>query len=171
MRAKNMTWGIPTETFLLIHVLLSLVGIASGFVVLWGLIANTMLPRWTALFLASTVLTSITGFPLPPFGFDPPRAIGIISLALLALAVVGLYAFRLKGGWRWVYVLTALSALYLNVFVAVVQSFQKLPFLSVFAPTQSEPPFVVVQVAFFVAFVVLGALALRRFHPETRAAA
>src|ERR1700680_4587445 len=109
-----------------IHVALSLIGIVSGLVVLYGLLTNRPLPGWTALFLATTVLTSVTGFPLPPYGFDPARAVGVISLVLLALAIAALYVFHLRGAWRWIYVSTAVAALYLNCFVAVVQSFQKL---------------------------------------------
>jgi hypothetical protein len=126
-----------------IHVLLSLIGIVSGFVVLYGLLLGRPLGGWTALFLATTILTSVTGFPLAPFGFDPARAVGVISLVLLALAVAALYVFRLAGAWRWVYVGSAIAALYLNVFVGVAQAFQKLPFLQPLAPTQSEPPFLV----------------------------
>src|SRR6266853_1661096 len=115
-----MTWGIPTGTFLQIHVVLSLVGIASGLVALYGLLAGRLLRGWTALFLATTVLTSVTGFPLPPFGFDPPRALGVILLIVLGLAAAALYVFGLKGAWRWIYVCGAVAALYLNVFVAVI---------------------------------------------------
>src|SRR5215472_6446774 len=104
-----------------VYVFLSLIGIASGFVVLYGLVTGRPFGGWTLLFLATTVLTSITGFFLPPFGFDPPRAVGLISLALLAVAVASLYAFRLAGAWRWVYIASATAALYLNVFVAVAQ--------------------------------------------------
>jgi len=162
-----MTWGIPTATFLQIHVVLSLIGIAAGLVVLYGLLTARRLPGWTALFLATTILTSVTGFPLPPFGFDPPRALGVTLLILLGVAVIALYIFDLKGSWRWIYVCGAVAALYLNVFVAVVQSFQKLPFLQPLAPTQSEPPFVVVQLVVLAAFAVLGVFAVIRFHPET----
>ncbi len=163
-----MTWGIPTHTFIQIHVLISLIGIASGLVVLYGLLTERRLSGWTALFLAATILTSVTGFPIPPFGFDPPRAVGVLSLVLLALAVGGLYAFQLAGAWRWIYVVTAIAALYLNVFVAVIQSFQKLPSLHALAPTQSEPPFVVTQLVVLVIFAALGVLAAIRFHPAVR---
>src|SRR5713101_6541930 len=163
-----MTCGIPTAAFLQIHVLMSLIGIATGLVVLYGLLTARHLGGWTALFLATTILTSLTGFPLPPFGFDPPRAVGVISLILLGLATAALYIFNLKGAWRWIYVCGAVAALYLNVFVAVVQSFQKLPFLQPLAPTQSEPPFVLVQLAVLAAFAALGAFAVIRFHPEAR---
>jgi hypothetical protein len=165
-----MTLGIPTSLFLQIHVVLSLIGILSGLVVLYGLLSGRPLVGWTALFLATTVLTSATGFPLPPFGFDPPRAVGVISLVLLALAIVALYGFRLAGAWRWIYIGTAIAALYLNVFVAVTQSFQKLPFLQPLAPTQSEPPFIVAQLVVLAVFIALGALATIRFHPEVKVA-
>jgi hypothetical protein len=105
-----MTWGIPTGTFLQIHVVLSLIGIASGLVALYGLLAGKLMRGWTALFLATTVLTSVTGFPLPPYGFDPPRAVGTLSLVLLAAAVAALYLFHLSGAWRWIYVATAVAA-------------------------------------------------------------
>ncbi len=163
-----MTWGIPTAAFLQIHVLMSLIGIAAGLVVLYGLLIARHLGGWTALFLATTILTSLSGFPLPPFGFDPPRAVGVISLILLGLATAALYVFNLKEAWRWIYVCAAVAALYLNVFVAVVQSFQKLAFLQPLAPTQSEPPFVVVQLAVLAAFAALGVFAVIRFHPEAR---
>jgi hypothetical protein len=161
-----MTWGIPTGTFLQIHVILSLIGIASGLVALFGLLAGKLLRGWTALFLATTVLTSVTGFPLPPYGFDPPRAVGTLSLVLLALAILALYAFRLGGAWRWIYVATAVAALYLNCFVAVAQSFQKLSFLQPLAPTQSEPPFLISQLVVLAVFIALGISAARRFRPK-----
>jgi hypothetical protein len=162
---------MEANAMLQIHVLLSLIGIVSGFVVLYGLLLGRPLGGWTALFLATTILTSVTGFPLAPFGFDPARAVGVISLVLLALAVAALYVFRLAGAWRWVYVGSAIAALYLNVFVGVAQAFQKLPFLQPLAPTQSEPPFLVTQVAVLVIFVALGILAAIRFHPELEARA
>jgi hypothetical protein len=163
-----MTLGIPTDSFVQIHVLISLIGILSGFVVLYGLLADHAFRAWTALFLATTALTSITGFPLPPLGFDPPRAVGVLSLVLLTLAIAALYAFRLAGPWRWIYIGSATAALYLNVFVAVVQAFQKLPLLQPLAPTQSEPPFLIAQVVVLVIFVALGILAASRFHPQIR---
>jgi hypothetical protein len=149
-----------------IHVILSLIGILSGLVVLYGLLAGSLSGAWTAVFLATTILTSLTGFPLPPFGFDPPRAVGVISLVLLALAVAAYYAFHLNAAWRWIFVGSAVAALYLNVFVAVVQAFMKLPFLKALAPTQSEPPFVVAQAIVLLVFIALGVWAAVRFHPE-----
>src|SRR5271169_1142787 len=129
-----MTWGIPTDIFLAIHVALSLVGIVSGLIVLYGLLNGRAFGGWTALFLATTILTSVTGFPLPPFGFDPPRAVGTLSLVLLALAVLALYAIHLAGAWRWIYVVTAIASLYLNVFVGVIQAFLKVPAIHDLAP-------------------------------------
>ena len=154
---------------LLVHVVLSLVGIVSGIVVVCGLLTSKRFDGWTATFLATTILTSVTGFPLPPFGFDPPRAVGVISLVLLGIAVVALYVFRLAGAWRWIYVITATAALYFNVFVAVVQAFQKLPFLHALAPTQSEPPFVFTQVVVLLVFIALAVLGVIRFHAEIKA--
>jgi hypothetical protein len=152
-----------------IHVALSLIGIASGFAVLYGLLTGRPLGGWTAVFLVTTILTSLSGFQLEPFGFDPPRAVGLISLVLLAAAVVAFYAFHLAGPWRWAYIVTASAALYLNVFVGVIQAFQKLPFLQALAPTQSEPPFVVAQLVVLFAFIALGTVGVIRFHPEVKA--
>jgi hypothetical protein len=157
-------WG-ALVTLLQFHVAISLIGIASGLIVLYGLFIGRAFGAWTALFLATTILTSVTGFFLPPFDFDPPRAIGILSLLLLAVAVVAYYAFRLTGAWRWVYVITAIIALYLNVFVSVIQAFGKLSFLNSLAPTQSEPPILIAQLLVLAAFVASGFLAVRRFHP------
>jgi hypothetical protein len=165
-----MTWGIPTDTFLQIHVALSLIGLASGLVVLYGLLNGNPLGGWTALFLVTTILTGVTGFPLPPFGLDPARIVGIILLVLLVAAVAARYAFHLAGAWRWIYIVTAIMALYLNVFVGVVQAFQKLPFLQSLAPTQAEPPFQIAQIAVLAVFIVLGIVAVVRFHPTPKAA-
>ncbi|MGA2893451.1 MAG: hypothetical protein ABSE22_11305 [Xanthobacteraceae bacterium] len=148
-----------------VHVGLSFIGIASGLVALYGLLTGRLYRGWTALFLAATILTNATGFPLAPFGFDPPRAIATLSLVLLALAVIALYVFRLGGAWRWIYVVTATAALYFNVFVAFFQAFLKIPAVHALAPTQSEPPFLVTQLVVLLIFVALGFLALRKFHP------
>jgi hypothetical protein len=169
MEVGAMTWGIPTGLFLQIHVLISLIGIASGFIFVYGLLVGKLSDGWTALFLATTILTSVTGFPLPPFGFDPPRAIGVISLVLLALAVAALYVFHLAEAWRWVFIITALTALYFNVAVGVIQSFQKLAFLHALAPRQSEPPFVAAQLVVLAVIIVIGVLAVIRFHPAITA--
>ena len=154
-----------------VHVGLSLIGIGSGLVVLYGLLTKRPYPGWTALFLATTILTSVTGFPLPPFGFDPPRAVGVLSLLLLAVAVAALYGFRLAGAWRWLYICTAVAALYLNSFVGVIQAFQKVPAVHDLAPTQTEAPFLVVQLLVLAAFVASAILAIVRFHPVSKAEA
>jgi hypothetical protein len=119
-----------------------------------------------AVFLATTILTSLTGFPLPPFGFDPPRAVGVLSLILLIGAVVAYYGFRLAGAWRWIFVACAVAALYFNVFVLVAQGFMKVPALQALAPTQSEPPFAIVQGLVLLIFIALGIWAAIKFRPQ-----
>ena len=166
-----MILGLSVATFTILHVLISLIGIISGLVVVWGMLGNRKLAGWTAVFLVFTVLTSVTGFPIPPFGFDPPRIIGALSLVLLLGAILGYYYFQLQGAWRWIYVVTAVISLYFNVFVFVIQSFQKLAFLQPFAPTQSEPPFVVAQALVLALFAGLGFLSVRRFKPALLASA
>jgi hypothetical protein len=161
-----MILGMTTSTYTLIHVVISLIGIGSGLVVVWGMIRGKRLEGITAIFLASTVLTSVTGFG---FKFDhllPSHKVGIISLVLLAIAILARYAFHLVGGWRWTYVVSAAMALYLNVFVFVIQSFEKSPTLKALAPTQSEPPFVVTQLVVLVAFVAITILAGKKFRFE-----
>ena len=161
-----MILGMSLATFTVVHTILSLIGIVTGLVVLLGMLGGRKLDSWTAIFLATTVLTSVTGFFFPFAKLLPSHIVGIISLVILAIALVALYGIHLAGAWRWIYVAGAVLALYLNVFVGVVQAFQKLAFLQPFAPTQSEPPFIVAQVVVLAIFVVLGFLALRRFHPE-----
>jgi hypothetical protein len=161
-----MILGMSVSLFTLLHVIITLVAIASGLIVLFGMLGSHRMPGWTALFLATTVLTSVTGFMFPLNGFTPALALGFISLAVLLPTLAGVYLFRLTGIWRAVYVAGAIAALYFNVFVLVVQAFQKVPFLQPLAPTQSEPPFVVTQAVLLVAFLVLGFLAVRKFHSE-----
>src|SRR6266567_1465877 len=127
----------------LVHVVLSLVGIGSGFVVVFGLINAKRLDGWTAVFLITTAATSITGFLFPFHKLLPSHIVGIVSLVVLAFAIVARYACHLTGAWRWIYSVSAVLALYLNVFVLVVQAFQKVPALKALAPSQSEPPFAV----------------------------
>ena len=152
--------------FTKLHVVISLIGIVSGLVVMFGLLVGRRLNGWTTLFLISTVLTSVTGFFFPFHGVTPAIVVGIISLVLLAVAIVARYARHLAGAWRWMYVVTAMISLYLNVFVLIVQLFQKVPALRVLAPTQSEPPFAVTQLAVLGLFVVLTIVALIRFRSE-----
>jgi hypothetical protein len=160
-----MILGMPDSTFTLVHVVLSLIGIVCGIVVVVGMLSAKRLAGLTAVFLATTVLTSATGFLFPFTSFGPPQIIGALSLAVLAVAILALYVGRLAGFWRWVYVIGAMLALYLNCFVGVVQAFQKLPFLQSLAPTQSEPPLAIAQVAVMAIFIVLGIGAVRKFHP------
>jgi hypothetical protein len=147
-------------------VAISLAAIASGFIVVFGMIAGERLDRWTAFFLATTIATSVTGFGFPITRVTPGIVLGVISLDVLAVAVYARYGRHLAGAWRPVYVITAVIALYLNVFVLIVQSFQKVPALKSLAPTQSEPPFAVAQLIALVAFVALGALAAKRFRAQ-----
>jgi hypothetical protein len=161
-----MILGISTSTFTLVHVVLSLVGIFAGLVVLFGMFSSKRLTGWTALFLATTVLTSVTGFFFPFHGFTPAIGVGIISLLVLAVAIYARYSRQLAGHWRWIYVVTAVIALYFNVFVAVVQGFEKVPVLKAMAPTQTEPPFKVTQLVVLALFVVLGIVAAIRFRSE-----
>jgi hypothetical protein len=155
-----MIAGLSIENFTILHVAITLVAIVSGLVVLVGMLRAGRLPGWTALFLATTILTSVTGFMFSINGLTPGIVVGLISIVLMAL-----YLKNLSGAWRWIYVVTALTALYLNVFVLIVQSFQKLPVLQKLAPTQSEPPFQIAQGVALVAFIILGTLAVRRFRP------
>jgi hypothetical protein len=161
-----MIFGMSTETYTLVHVLISLAGIGSGFVVMFGLLTGKRLDAWTALFLTTTVATSVTGFGFPFDHLLPSHKVGIISLVVLAVAILARYAFHLAGVWRRVYVVCAAVALYLNVFVGVIQAFLKVPALKAMAPTQKEPPFLVAQLVVLAIFVGLTILAAKRFHIE-----
>lgn len=145
------------------HSLISLVGIGSGFVVASGLLRAKGLDGWTSVFLWTTVMTSVTGFMLPADRIMPAHIVGAISLVVLAVAFYARYNRRLTGAWRVTYVATAMLALYLNVFVLVVQLFQKVPALKTMAPTQSEPPFAIAQGTVLLLFVALSVLAAKRF--------
>ena len=151
-------------TFTIIHVVLSLIGIISGGAVAAGLLSSKRLDGWTILFLASTLLTSVTGFAFPVDRLLPSHVVGAISIVVLAVAFFARYARLMARSWRPIYVITAIAALYLNVFVLVVQLFLKVPALNALAPTQSEPPFAIAQLAVLAAFVVLGIAAVRRFR-------
>ena len=152
------------KPFTQIHVAISLIAIFAGLVVMFGLLTRDRLDRWTALFLLTTVLTSVTGFFFPFHGLTPAITVGLISMLVLAVALFARYARHLAGAWRGIYVVTAMVALYLNVFVLIVQAFQKVPFLKALAPTQSELPFLVTQVLALLLFVVLSIAAAIRFR-------
>jgi len=147
-----------------IHVVISLIGILTGVVVLIGLISGRRLNGWTAWFLTSTVGTSVTGFFFPFHGVTPGIILGIISLLLLAVAIFARYFRRFVGAWRWIYVVTAMIALYLNVFVLIAQLFQKVPALKALAPTQTDPPFLVAQLSTLLIFILLTIAAALRFR-------
>jgi len=158
-----MILGLTTATYTLVHVVISLVGIGSGFVVVFGLLTGKRIYGLTALFLTTTVLTSVTGFGFPFDHLMPSHKVGIISLVVLAIAILA----HMAGAWRWIYVVGAVIALYLNVFVLVAQSFEKVPALKAMAPTQSEPPFLMAQLVVLALFIVLGIFAVKRFHNES----
>ena len=165
-----MLLGMSLGSFTQFHVILSLIGIAAGIVVALAMLAAKRPPATTALFLLTTALTDITGFMFP-MPFDPADMVGILDLVFVALACVALYVNHLKGAARWVYVGSALLALYFNCFVLVVQSFQKIPFLHQFAPKGNEPPFAVAQGVLLVLFIGFAVAALKRFRPASAAAA
>jgi hypothetical protein len=154
------------STFTAVHAILSLIGIATGLVVLFGLLGGRLPRGWNEIFLFTTILTSVTGYGFPVTGILPSHIVGAISLVVLAIVLFALYGGRLSGAWRWIFVVTALIALYLNCFVGVVQAFQKIPALAALAPSQSEPPFQIAQGALLLFFVFCGFLAVRRFHPQ-----
>ncbi len=162
-----MILGMSLSTFTMLHVIISLIGIVSGLVVLFELFGSNRMPGLTALFLLTTILTSATGFLFPFEKLLPSHIFGILSLVLLAIACIALYVMKLSGAWRWIYVVTAMVALYLNVFVLVIQSFLKVGPLHALAPSvpPSEPPFAVVQGIVLVFFVVAIVGAARRFRP------
>lgn len=161
-----MFFGVSSlQTF---HVLISVVGIASGLVVVWGLLSSSRMSTLTAVFLLTTLLTNLTGFLFPFKGFTPAIGVGIVGTIVVAVCLAARYLKRLENGWRGVYVVTAVLSLYFNLFVLVVQLFQKVPALNAYAPTGSEPPFAIVQGLVLLACLIIGFLAFRRFHPPPR---
>jgi hypothetical protein len=162
-----MMLGMSLATFTALHVVISLVAIASGFVVAFAMLRNRLPARWNALFLVTTLLTSVTGFMFPFHGVTPGIKIGVVAIGILAVAFAAVYWRHLAGAWRRLYAICAIVSLYLNVFVLVAQLFEKVPQLKVLAPTQSAPPFLASQLVVFLLFVVLGAFAIKRFHHET----
>jgi hypothetical protein len=159
-----MLLGMSLSTFTLLHVIISLAGIGSGFIVLFGLLNRKRLDGWTAIFLVTTVLTSVTGFMFPFEGFKPSYVLAAMSLVVLAVAIWARYGAHMAGGWRGTYVITAAIALYFNCFVGVVQAFAKIPALHAMAPTQTEPPFAIAQLIVLAIFVWLTWRAAKRFH-------
>ena len=165
-----MILGMSLSTFVTVHVIISLIGIVAGIIVMFGLLGSNRMPGLTAIFLLFTILTSATGFLIPPLLSEkllPSHMVGILSLVLLAIACVALYGMKLSGAWRSVYVVTAMTSLYLNVFVLIIQAFLKVPALHALAPSvpPSEPPFAIIQGIVLVFFVIVIIGAVRRFRP------
>ncbi len=172
-----MIIGLTLQQFTLLHVVISFIAIASGFVVMFGMLGSHRLPVWTGLFLLTTLLTSVTGFMFPIKGFTPALGVGVVAMVVLAFALVGLYLNRLAGSWRWIYAVTAVVSLYLNVFVLIVQAFQKVSLLNPLAP-QVGPPFAeptntqftIAQGVALVFFIAMSVLTAFKFRPMARAA-
>lgn len=164
-----MLFDLPM--FTLIHIVISVLGIITGLVVVGGLMAGARLQGWTTFFLVATLLTSVTGFGFPLTKVAAPHIVGAVSLVVLAVCLAARYWKRMEGRWRAAYVVTAVTALYLNVLVLVVQLFAKTPALVQLAPTQQETPFKMTQGLVFVLFMALGWAALRGFRLESRPAA
>lgn len=166
-----MTLGLSLSAFTLLHVIISLVAISAGAFVVLGLIAGRRLNGWTGLFLASSVLTDVTGYMFPFEKLLPSHILGAISLLVLAIAIFAIYGRHLATRWRRTYAITAVIGLYLNMFVLIVQAFEKVPSLKSLAPTQTETPFKVAQLALLLIFLVVGIMAARRFKLQSSAAA
>ena len=160
-----MILGMTLAQFTLLHVIISLIAIVVGIVVMFGMVESKRLSFLIAIFLLFTIATSATGFLFPFTDLLPSHKVGILSLVLLAIAVLALYAFKLRGAFRWIYAITALLSLYLNIFVLIIQSFLKVDTLKALAPTQTEPAFLIVQGATLVVFVIFIYGAVRRFRP------
>jgi hypothetical protein len=160
-----MVLGLSLETYTLIHTVITLVMLVSGFIVVFGMLGSHRPGGWTALFLVTAVLTSATGFGFPFTKLLPSHIVGITSLVVLAVTILALYLFHLAGPWRWIYVIGVVLALWFDVFVAIAQAFLKIPALTALAPTQSEPPFAIAQGVGLVILVVLGIAAVIKFHP------
>jgi hypothetical protein len=170
-----MTLGLSLHAFTVLHVIITLIAIVSGLIVVIGMLGSHRLPGLTALFLLTTVLTSVTGFMFPIHGFTPALGVGIVSMVMLVIALLALYFRHLSGAWRWIYVVSAVIALWFNIFVLIVQSFEKLAFLNAAAP-QVGPPFpepinthfAIAQGVALVVLVMLGLIAAFKFRPPQR---
>jgi hypothetical protein len=156
------------QIYTIIHTLISLGAIFTGFVVLFGLLAGNRLDGWTRWFLITAVATIVTGFFFPYHGVTPAIKLGIISLVVLLVTIYARYAKHLAGAWRWIYVVGAVISLYFNIFVGIVQSFEKIPALNAMAPTQTEQPFKFTQLVVLVLFILLAIVSAITFHPERR---
>ncbi len=161
-----MMLGLSLSAFTWFHTALSLVALVAGFVVVYGLLAGHRYNGWIAFFLLTAVLTSVTGFGFPFDKLLPSHIIGMVSLAVLAISILALYVFHASGAWRWIFAVSAVIGLYLDAFVAVAQAFLKIPVLTALAPTQSEPPFLIVQGVLLVVFVLLAIMAALKFEPD-----
>lgn len=159
-----MVLGMSLHSFTLLHVIISIVELLAGAVVVLKMLGGSP-SRLNGLFLMMGALTSLTGFLFPYNGVTPAIILGFITLPFLLLAAIAWYSGHLRGAWRVVYILSALIVLYLDAFVAVVQSFMKIPALHALAPTGKEPPFAVVQGLVLLVFLVIGYLAIKRFRP------
>jgi hypothetical protein len=160
-----MILGMSVQTFTFLHVVISVVGLVAGVVVVFGLIGGKVNAGWTAIFLIATVLTSATGFLFPLNGLTPALVTGLISSPILAIALFAIYIGKLAGMWRWVYVVSAVAALYFNFVALVAQTFLKVPIFHALAPTGSEPAFLIAQSVLLAIFIVLGGAAVIRFRP------
>ena len=166
-----MILGMSVGAFTILHVIITLVAIGSGLIVIGGMLASNRLPATTALFLFTTALTSVTGFLFPIHGFTPALGVGILACLILVVALFALYKENLVGAWRWIYVITAVASLYLNVLVLVVQSFVKVSALNALAPTQTEPPFAITQAAVLAIFILIALIGVIKFCPPKAAGA
>jgi hypothetical protein len=161
-----MILGLSTSTYTILHVIISLIGIASGFIVLFGLFSNKLLSPWNILFLVTTILTSVTGFFFPNSTITPGIVLGVLSLIALAIALFALYPRHLEGGWRRTYAITAMIAQYFNVFVLIAQLFKHVPALTALAPTGTEAPFKIAQLLLLILFIFLITAAAKKFRSQ-----
>jgi hypothetical protein len=164
-----MILGMSIGAFTLLHVVITLVATGSGLIVVGGMFASDRLPVTTALFLLTTALTSLTGFLFPIHGLTPALSVGILACVILVVALFALYKEHLVGAWRWIFAITAVASLYLNVFVLVVQSFVKVAAFNALAPTQTEPPFALTQALVLAIFILIAIIAAVKFRPGTSA--
>jgi hypothetical protein len=157
--------------YTIIHTLISLIAIFTGLIVVFGMIGGRRLEGWTKWFLITAVLTTATGFFFPFHGVTPAIILGLITVPVLAITIYARYSRQLAGAWRWIYVVGAVISLYFNLFVLVVQLFEKVPGLHAIAPTQTESPFKLTQLAVLIVSILLGIVAVVRFRPEPARAA